>query len=122
MHVFELPDFLALTPQIEIIEARKPNVLACIARNFIELKYSSRKTEFDRLNYGGRIRDLGLRGDKVYVLGHDYVADHREAVPLAHFFQNREEQIAALRSPEERLSLIATPRDEVQGTLAVISL
>jgi len=113
MHVFELLDFLALTPQIEIVEARKPNVLARIARNVVEIKYSSRKTKLDRLNYGGRIRDLRLRDEKVYMLRHDYVADPSEAISLAHFFQNREEQIAAFRSPEEWLSLIATPRDEV---------
>ena len=97
-------------------------MLARIARNVIEVKYSPRKTELDSLNYGGRIRNLRLRDEKVYVLGHDYVADHREAVSLAHFFQNGEEQITALRSPEERLAMIATPCDEVQGTRTVISL
>jgi len=96
MHVFELLDFLALTAQIEIVKARKPNVLARIARNVIEIKYSFRKTELDRLNYGGRIRYLRLREEKVYVLGHDYVATHSEAVSLAHFFQNGEKQITAL--------------------------
>jgi len=69
MHVFELLDFLALTPQIEIVEARKPNVLAHIARNVVETKYSSGKTELDRLNYGGSIRDLRLRDEKVYRSG-----------------------------------------------------
>jgi hypothetical protein len=78
MHVLELLDFLALTPQIEIVRTRKPNMLARNARNVVEAKYSSRKAEFDRLNYGGRIRDLRLRDEKVYMLGHDYVADYRE--------------------------------------------
>ncbi len=40
-------------------------MMAPIARNVIEIKYSSRKTEFDRPNYGGRIRDLRLRHEKM---------------------------------------------------------
>jgi len=62
---------------------------------------------------------VGLADKEMNVLGHDYVADHDKTVATARFFQDTEEQVAALRGSEEGSALVATEGDEVEIAGAV---
>jgi len=58
----------------------------------------------------------------VDVLGHNHIANHDELITPAHLLQYSEKQIAAARSGEQRLPLIATACNEVKVARAVVAM
>jgi hypothetical protein len=56
------------------------------------------------------------------VLGHDDVSDHRKMETPSHLFQYLEEQVTALRCPQHGHAVVATERDEVQVSAAVMAM
>ena len=53
------------------------------------------------------------------VLWHDYISVNHEAVFLARFFEDLQEEIAAFRRAQLRLAVVATAGDEVLIVVAV---
>jgi len=56
------------------------------------------------------------------MLGHHHVSTYDEAVPLANFLKNVKKQIATIGRVQDRPTMIATARDEVQMLQSVVSL
>ena len=56
------------------------------------------------------------------VFRHDYVSVDHEAVLVARFFQDAEEEVAAFGGAKLRLAVVATAGDEMQIVTAVITM
>ena len=75
---------------------------------------------FHTLHHRRGIPHLGFAYQQMKMLGHHYVAQHHEAMLLAHLFQNLHGQIALLVRSEPRFSLIGAS-DVVQLAGSVLS-
>jgi hypothetical protein len=56
------------------------------------------------------------------MLGHDYVADHHETIPLTYLFEEVRKKIATTSAAEQTPTLITTGGYEMQIAGAVVSL
>jgi hypothetical protein len=131
MHVFQLLNFFALAPKIEIVEAPLPE----LAEEPCFRVPASGESELYGLHdcrgiccplLAQRTREKwGTRrfGDQqVNVLGHDDLSDDGETIALAHEFEDREQQVAGRAFGEKRRTAITAPGDEVQAPVAIVSL
>jgi len=110
VHVMELLNELRLTLDVEVVEARLPELrqeimsawkrkLELLGGHFLFWLAAEppRHALLQDLHDGGR-RTLGLLADEqVNVVGHDDVARERKAVAVAHFAQNFHKQILRAR-------------------------
>ena len=120
MHVFQLLDLGALTPNIEITKPALPGVMG---KGRVESADEPlTEAQFDRLHDRGKVGDLRLRNQQMHMLRHHHVADYDETISLAHLLQDFQEQIAPYRTSEQRLAMITTPGDEVMVSVAVVAL
>jgi hypothetical protein len=118
MHIFQLLDLFALTPKVEIVEAALPNVMKSVRGT----GQPSRKSQLYRLHHGRWIGNLGLRNEKMDMLRHHDIANHSEAISVSHLLQHGEQQVPPRCAMEQRLALVATPRNQVQTPRAVVTL
>ena len=132
VHILEFFDELLLTPHIEIVEPRlpelgqgvigtletKPQLLSGHGSVWLAT-HTPRQALLQDLHHGRR-RSLGRFADEqVNVLWHDDISDQRESVAVAHFAQNLHEKIFGANRSKQRQAPITTAGDEVEMTLPV---
>jgi hypothetical protein len=99
---------LALTPDIEIIEALLPDRMP----SFIPLRLAG-ESLFDHLHHARRIADFRFRDEQMKMFWHDDISVDDEAVLAAGFFQNFQEEVAAAGTSQMRLTVVAATGNEV---------
>ena len=135
VHVVKFFDELGLTPDIEIVEARlpelrqqvvgmakwKPELLGrcCFGRLATELP---RHALLQNLHDGGRGACGRFADEQVNVIGHDYVTRKSEAVAVAHLVQNLHKQIPGVRGGKQGQPPIAAASDKVQVAQSVAAV
>jgi len=110
MHVVEFLDELRLTPHVEIVEARLPEMgqgIVGVPERKSELlgggffawfgAQSPRHALFQDLHDAGRSALGRLADEQVNVVGHDDVTDDRQLVAVAHLAENFHKQIFSVR-------------------------
>jgi hypothetical protein len=80
-----------------------------------------REALLDDLQDGGGVAHLGFADQEMEVLGHDHVSQDDEAILLASFFQDAQEEIATVGRAQPRPALVATTGDEVEVAGTVVS-
>ena len=89
MHVAEFLDALALTPDIEVVEATLPYVrfvgpeLALGGPAAFAAQNAAGETLLDDLHHRGRRAAFGFADQQMNVLGHDDISNDHELVALA---------------------------------------
>ena len=132
MHVAQLLDPLLAAPDVEIVEAPLPELghemlgakgklkLSCRGRSL--LAQPSRHALLEHLQHRRR-RALGWLADQqMDVLGHHHEAHQGEAVSIANFAQNFDEQIAGAHGSQQCRAAVARKCNEVQIVLPVVAL
>ena len=107
MHVVKFFDKLGLTPDIEIVRARLPELREIVGLSKWKCELlrgrflawlaaeASRNALLQDLHDGGGSSRGRLADQQVNVIGHDHVACEGEAVAVAHLAQNLGKQILA---------------------------
>jgi hypothetical protein len=135
VHVVKFLDELALTPDIEIVEARLPELgqkIVGLSKWESELLGGyffawlaaklSRYALLQDLHDGGRSAGGRLTDEQVNVIGHDNVTRESEAVAVAHLAQNLHKQISGVGRGKQRQPSVATASDEVQVAQSVAAV
>jgi hypothetical protein len=132
VHVAQLLNPLVLAPDIEIVEARLPEMqvfellpqqaLSGDAAASALSQYPAGKALLQYLQDRGGRAHLRFADEQMKTFGHDHVTDHHKAVVLASLLQDFEEKIAAARTRQPRTSAVTTASDKVQVASAIIAL
>jgi hypothetical protein len=123
MHVPQLLRAFVRAPNVEVVKAGLPecspgfiakdSTLAGIGA-FSLGQQRVRGPLLEHLHHGRRITHFWLGDQEVNVLGHHHVADDYEPVLLSGLFENGEKRVARAGCVEQRQTVIAGVRDEVQ--------
>src|SRR5271157_3508621 len=113
VYVLQFFDSLVRRPNIEVVIAGLPEVLA--ASN----QFSGHRL-LHRLHRAGECATFGFTHQKVDVLGHHHVSGDEEFVADSRLLQRQLEQVACLSAGQKRLATVATKRQEVQGASFLI--
>ena len=127
MHIVEFLDEFLLTPDIEIVEARLPELGQAIM-HMAERKWEllagrffariaaepPRHTLLQHLHDGRGRTFRRLADEQVDVVGHDDVAHQCKAVAVAHFAQNLHKQILRARGGKQGQSSVTAARNEME--------
>jgi len=135
VHVVKLLDELGLTPDIEIVKARLPELgkqavglpkwkLQLLGRySFARLAAKPpRYALLQDLHEGGGSACCWLADEQVDVIGHEHVTCQGKAVAVAHLAQNFDEQIFGVSRGKQGQPPVATARDEVQVAQSIAAV
>jgi hypothetical protein len=118
VHIPQLFDPLLSRAYVEVVEALLPQ----IPRPLIGLVHFASKPHLQDLHYRGGVSDLRFGDEQVEVLRHYHIPDYFEAVNGSDFFEEVQEEVAAYRTREERLTVVTAAGDEVEVVVSIDSV
>ncbi len=127
VHVVQLLDKLLLTPHVEIVKTRLPELrqkIVSLAKRQAELlpvrflpSFSPevpRDALFQDLHHSRRRNIWRLADQEVHVLGHDDVTREFEMITIAYFSENFDKGVFGPHLGKERQAAVAAAGDEMQ--------